>query len=332
MFKSVTLSLAIALLLTGSILITAPLVSGSAEPALSPMLMQSSTIVFNRTPLDRPAGKLDRAAESTVHEQSPPSLEPQGVAISFTYQGALTDSQGQPIAGPVGLNFRLIANDNGSEVTVSSTVFNAIMPDAQGRFQVLIPLVDASVFNSYTNHRLLVIDLESSSKIGAPTPIHPTPLAWAARHALESDYAAVAASADFADEADYAEQSDFSNYASEAGQLSNDQTIELTLESVFEPYGFGWDIPRATRVGNVVYLGGLVNPESSAPSGGIIARLPVGMRPIGRVLDGAFCDMSSQNTQNHIRIDILPNGNIQCTDQVFTNGWFSLNGISFIVE
>ena len=146
-----------------------------------------------------------------------------------------------------------------------------------------------------------------------------TPRAWSAQYASRAGEAESAGTASFASSAGSAQS------AAVAGTLAGSSTIELQLVNGYTNYGNTYDVARATRVGNMVYLSGL-GDESGVFSGSVFAELPEEFRPIGRHL--FIVPNSIFNSQ--IRVDVLPSGSIT---RITGGGldWFSLTGISYPV-
>ena len=94
---------------------------------------------------------------------------------------------------------------------------------------------------------------------------------------------------------------------------------KLALKSGWVPEGDDWGIPRATKSGDIVTLSGSMKGGTY----GLLATLPKGMRPVGRLIF---------NTNNHTksaRIDVSQDGNIYWAAGAKDHGWLSLSGITF---
>jgi len=94
---------------------------------------------------------------------------------------------------------------------------------------------------------------------------------------------------------------------------------KLALKSGWVPEGDDWGIPRATKSGDIVTLSGSMKGGTY----GLLAALPEGMRPPGRLIF---------NTNNHAksaRIDVSQDGNIYWAAGAKDHGWLSLSGITF---
>lgn len=283
------------------------------------------------------------------------ALAPAGVPGVFVYQGVLTDSNGDPATGMIDLTFTL--QSNLPQPVTHSMIQHTVEPDEFGRFQVDIPLADPMVM---INSEDLLIDCRENGAMNpiAVVPVQHTPRAWTAEHARTSVLAVEAAFAEFAETAQdanfaleaftaqsatNAENANNANNATNATNaqtavsaqtadaLTNDNTVTLSLNAPFSVYGNGYEAPEATRVGNVVHLSGLVDVDATI-NNTAMTTLPVGMWPTGRII-------LSVNTQSTLyqgapprRFDVLPNGQIFLFQQINENDWFSLDGLSFIVD
>eukprot|EP01083_Nonionella_stella_P308318 1087193_1 len=103
-------------------------------------------------------------------------------------------------------------------------------------------------------------------------------------------------------------------------QLETQEEIELNLENGWKQYDANWNVPKAIKSGNVVYLNGLMKDGQTH----YIATLPEGWRPTKE-------KMFSQCSHNcQTRVDVHPNGVI---NQVSSwNTYLSLDGITYVVQ
>ncbi len=106
-------------------------------------------------------------------------------------------------------------------------------------------------------------------------------------------------------------------------RVATTETVDLTLLNGWVAYSAGFDTPRATRIGNVVTLSGLIK---NGTIGTVCAQLPAGWRPPAISLSAT---MNSNNTTVG-RIDTYPDGSIYIIT-ASSNSWVSLTGISFYV-
>lgn len=101
--------------------------------------------------------------------------------------------------------------------------------------------------------------------------------------------------------------------------------LTLPLQTNFVAFGGGFQTPQYKRVGNLVYLRGLIGrTTSTAVAGFTAAILPVGARPLATVLyeqhiSGARC-----------RVDVNNVGFVICQDAaIAVGGYLSVDGIVF---
>lgn len=111
-------------------------------------------------------------------------------------------------------------------------------------------------------------------------------------------------------------------------QLVDSGWIDLTLNSGWS-YQYDTDKPQYRRIGNVVYLRGLVDGTASAPT--TIGELPVGYRPSAGAFNRFACAL---NQKDYVNIQVGRNGLI--TDYTKTTStartFICLSGISFFVN
>ena len=249
------------------------------------------------------------------------SVAPQrGTGGLFTYQGVLTDINGDAVAGPIELEFLVFADPvgGGARIPISGD-FRDVDPDAQGRFQVDVSLPSANLMSGYTNFGLRIRATSDSTPIVDDLPIRPAPYAWLSEYARTSETASFAQSADTA------------GSASVAGQLTNDQTHTIALSSFFAPSGALGQPPRAVRVGNIVMLTGTMTNVMANPNGAIVGTLPVGMRPANTQAMAVHVSLST--TSGNAAVSVLPNGDIRITSPNYGPGaTFFLSGANFIVD
>lgn len=255
-------------------------------------------------------------------------------AAVFTYQGVLNDLGGSPVVGPVGLQFKVFGTA-AEETELSTITHDMIMPDTQGRFQVEVPLPNAPFMANYTGYTLRIFETTGFTQIGDDIDMQPAPFAWVSEYARSASFASNAGASDFATNAQNAVDAETAltaDLADQANSLVNDQTINLNLEFRFNIYGNGFAAPRATRIGNIVFLDGVVGVPSGAPSNSLMTILPEGMRPSGKIvlaLEGSQSLSAGGNTP--VRFDVSEDGRINNITFLLTNSWVSLNGAYFIV-
>lgn len=98
----------------------------------------------------------------------------------------------------------------------------------------------------------------------------------------------------------------------------------LTLQNSWVAYGGIYASPQYTKgADGLVSLKGFIK-NGTTTAGTIIATLPAGYRPIGKVLAEAYCDSF------YARIDVDTTGNITIYNG--TNGWLSLDGLTFYAD
>eukprot|EP01084_Bolivina_argentea_P253836 426544_1 len=100
--------------------------------------------------------------------------------------------------------------------------------------------------------------------------------------------------------------------------------LDLVSKNGWTPYGGEYSPPKAFKIGNVVYLKGVVKDGKNAS---LIAILPPGWRPVGRRI---FC--SSQHQFTSARVDVLPDGRIWMACNLSAHKWVSLDEIQFVVD
>ena len=100
------------------------------------------------------------------------------------------------------------------------------------------------------------------------------------------------------------------------------QHIDLNLQNNWIPYNSTFAIPKATKIGNVVYLRGLIRGGSANTN---IAILPDNWRPSRRRVF-----VSAQSNNKSCRIDVYPNGHVNLTGGTSEN-WICLDAVAFVV-
>lgn len=231
----------------------------------------------------------------------------------FTVQGLL-EIKGEPVTADITV-VALI-----TDVSIEDVIFETkpfVLNAVEGRFTENVPLPEPQTFVESGDLAVSFIDAATGDPVGGLIPMTFAPRAWAAQ------YAATAGDAGFAAEAGFASQAGNAQTANVAGSLAGNTTFDLQLINGYDNYGNTYDTAKATRIGNMVFLSGLV----SEPGGStLFAELPVGFRPAARHL---FWVPNSLNA-NQIRVDVLPDGRLLR----ITGGsldWFSLSGIAFPV-
>lgn len=110
-----------------------------------------------------------------------------------------------------------------------------------------------------------------------------------------------------------------------SGTIRGDDTgwIDMTLVNSWVFYGVPWSTPQYRRIGNIVYLKGLVGGGSSTTA--IITTLPAGFRPNQgsiRVVQGAL---------GPHRVTLSADGTVQPSTGASVT-WVSLDDITFMVD
>jgi len=105
-----------------------------------------------------------------------------------------------------------------------------------------------------------------------------------------------------------------------AGDAVSVEEIELFLVGGWSLYSGNWSVPKAVKIGHVVWLSGLVKGGSS----GHIATLPPSWRPHKQKM---FAQCTNGNT---VRVDVFPDGRI--FQQTKFKSFLSLEGISFVLQ
>jgi len=98
--------------------------------------------------------------------------------------------------------------------------------------------------------------------------------------------------------------------------------VNLTLLNSWFNYGSGWQVARYRRIGDWVFLEGLIGSLTN-PSNNIIATLPIGFRPAVKTLYYVHTGEPHANG----RIDVDPTGSI--IRQIGNYNYMSLSGIVF---
>lgn len=107
-------------------------------------------------------------------------------------------------------------------------------------------------------------------------------------------------------------------------QESDSGWVNLTLNSGWSMDNYAAEVPQYRKIGNIVYLRGLVN--ATALAGNVIATLPVGYRPAG-YFNRFACAL---NQGEFVMIQINANGQINDYAKGGSGrGFLSLNGVSF---
>lgn len=96
---------------------------------------------------------------------------------------------------------------------------------------------------------------------------------------------------------------------------------EVTFESGYANYGSPFANVQYRKIGNVVYLKGLMDPATH----GTAFTLPEGYRPPERTI----IDVINNNSQG--RIDVYPNGAVSCDNMSTQGSWVNMN-FSFLVD
>jgi hypothetical protein len=103
--------------------------------------------------------------------------------------------------------------------------------------------------------------------------------------------------------------------------------INLTLNTGWSMDDYASEVPQYRKIGNIVYLRGLVNATTAA--GNILATLPQGFRPSG-YFNRFVCSL---NQSDNAVVQINANGQINDHQKGSKSRMFlSLNGISFVAD
>lgn len=234
------------------------------------------------------AGRGVAGGEGTPVVRSPVVLlDVRGATPDFTVQGVLHDA-----GGPVTDTIPVIATieEVGSGSTLWTSPILALVAQ-DGLFRVDVPLPDAAGLAAAGDLQVVFEDAGTMTPIGGPLAMTFSPRAWAAEYAKTAGVAAA---------------------------IEGDETVDLAPEPGWSNYGSGYSPIRATRVGKMIHLSGLVAGSNYSA----IATLPPGFRPSERNM----CAGMSQN--NLVRIDVFTDGRIYFTTGTSV-GFISLNGISF---
>ena len=99
--------------------------------------------------------------------------------------------------------------------------------------------------------------------------------------------------------------------------------IDLNLQNNWIQYdSVTFAIPKATKIGNVVYLRGLIRGGSANTN---IAILPDNWKPSRRRVF-----VSAQSNNKSSRIDVHPNGHVKLNGGI-TENWICLDDVAFVV-
>ena len=295
----------------GAFVIGSSLKRSPADPASAEFTLINNEVRFNSVP-DRDPQSIDGI------QQLDDTQTPQGSNGFFTYQGVLLDDMGNAAVGPVGLEFIVSSLSPVARIHTQVT-FNDIMPDAQGRIQVDLPLPEASTMSIWTDFFLTIRDPLTLVSIIDELPMANAPLAWISQHARSSDTSVFAQNAIFAD------------LAQEADSLTNDATATLALTNDFDPAPAGGQPPTATRLGNMIFLNGTFLNNVNNPNGVILATLPPSMRPSGTQILAMHVSLST--TSGNAAVTITTDGTIRLLSPAYTPGFvFYLNGVYFTVD
>lgn len=110
-------------------------------------------------------------------------------------------------------------------------------------------------------------------------------------------------------------------------QAADTGWINLSLSAGWGAYPGGHRTPQYRRIGNQVFLRGLLLATSARPGGDTLANLAVGWRPTQIEL---FEVQSSTSTGS--RIDVNPTGTVVITPAIVNGGWVSLAGLQFWLD
>ena len=94
----------------------------------------------------------------------------------------------------------------------------------------------------------------------------------------------------------------------------------LALANGWAHYGSGYQGGHSSKVGDIVFVSGLVKPGQAW---GHFATLPDGSRPSRRLI------FNCNNSANSFRIDVQPDGKISYVGGTHNSAWIALDGIVF---
>ena len=223
----------------------------------------------------------------------------------FTLQGVLTDTNG-PVTGTLSVVARI--EEAGSGTLFTSPAFNLEVTD--GLFAATIPLPSAALVAGAGDLVVQLTDADLSVPVGGPIPMTFAPRAWGA------EFARMADAANFANDAASAGHA---LTADEAQSLAGSGSIMLTPENGYSNYGSGYAPAQATKVGDMVYLSGLLSGSQLSVA---MATLPPEYRPAARHIFSV-----NQHTST-ARVDVLADGRI-VTVTGNSLSWIPLDGICF---
>jgi hypothetical protein len=97
----------------------------------------------------------------------------------------------------------------------------------------------------------------------------------------------------------------------------------VTFQNSWANYGSGWQTAQYRKIGDIVYLRGLIAGGASATTA---FTLPVGFRPPSSLLFAV-----DKETLTHGRLDVLSSGNVAPSWLAGSSAYFGLDGIQFSV-
>ncbi len=261
---------------------------------------------------------------------------------SSTFQGVFSDPlSGEPIDGPATIRIGIAEGPLDSDPILSLT---DVSPQyTSGRFTADIPLLPPEEMLLIEDPHICVLSADGNDTPLIPRlPIRHAPYAWAAEFAQGADTARFADSAESALFAQNASTAVLASQADSANSAISAQTAE-TAESAFFAEeasriagsfivdltpGVLWTAsatrpPRATRIGDLVFLSGAFEDGPNFPFSQIL-ELPANLRP-------AYPrEVIALTTDAMNRLEIRVDGNVLISD-FSGNGLLSLDGIVYSV-
>ena len=237
------------------------------------------------------------------HAWAAPGVSPQAdAAISdvntglLSYQGYLTDASGTLLDNDVGITFRLYSAPTGGTAlwTEAHTGANAVPVDA-GLFNVMLGSLTPIPSDVWSNDMLYL-----GVQVGNDAEMMPREVVGAVPVALN-----VPASTEWGD-------------------------LPLA-EGLFSPPNSGWQKAQYRKIGDIVYLRGLVTKNGwvNIDNQTVIGTLPAGFRP---PINVAFAAEPHNFLTTKHRVDIRPDGTVIVGQSAGATPYVSLDGIFFSVS
>jgi hypothetical protein len=245
------------------------------------------------------------------HAWAAPSSAPQSQAVSnvstdlLSYQGYLTDTDGEPLHGDVDITFRLYSISAGGTPlwTEAHTGANAV-PVADGLFNIMLGSLNPIPHDLWSSGaRYLGI------QVGSDAEMSPREIIGNVPQALTVPDGSVT-----------------------LAKLDSTLWTDLPLEGgVSSPPNADWQKAQYRRIGDIVYLRGLIlkDGHDMFDNETVVAVLPDGFHPSKSLAFPA--EPHNALTTKH-RLDIHPNGEIEVQEAAESSPYVSLNGIFFSIS